>query len=149
VGDGAGCRQLATPRIFTAALPPPLHDKYREALARAYVVGSPQTKFCPHPGCAFAVECRGGANRDVACAAGHEFCFACSTTGGPGEAHGPATCADVKSWLKREVDSAENAKWLKANTKTCPNAKCRQSIEKNQVSLAPYSRARACSHAHP
>jgi ariadne-1 len=136
-GDRAGCRQLATPRMFTAALPPPLHAKYREGIARAYVMGSPQVKFCPAPGCTFAVECRGGANRDVACAEGHAFCFACSTTGGPGEAHGPATCATVKAWLQREVDSGENSKWLKANTKTCP--RCYQNIEKNQgctVSLA-------------
>ena len=76
-----------------------------------------------------------------------------AATGGPGEAHGPATCATVKAWLQREVDSGENSKWLKANTKTCP--RCYQNIEKNQgctvslaLALAAPNEPALTSHSH-
>ncbi len=66
----------------------------------------------------------------MTCAAGHEFCFGCVRRGSRvTEPHGPASCAEVAAWAKREGDSGEDAKWLKANTKPCPG--CKRPIQKN------------------
>jgi len=121
-----GCTQLVPPRLFLTHLGRDKVARYREGVARCFVANDASLKFCPAAGCSQAVEYKGGEERDVLCAGGHAFCFACSATD---EAHGPASCVDVGAWKKREVDDGENSKWLIAHTKPCP--KCTQPIEKN------------------
>jgi ariadne-1 len=126
--SGEGCTERVAPRLFFAHLPPapsPLPGRYRTAIARAFVEKDPFTRWCPAPGCEFCVECKTGGYRSVLCAAGHAWCWRCQRA-----PHGPALCADVERWLKREGDSGEDAKWMLAHTKPCP--KCRKAIEKNQ-----------------
>jgi len=36
-----------------------------------------------------------------------------------------------KAWEAKNNSDAENAQWLLANTKSCPNPKCGKPIEKN------------------
>jgi hypothetical protein len=82
---------------------------------------------CRYPtvGCRYCVSYSEGGAQDVQCLDGHRFCFACKTS-----AHRPASCSEADKWMVREKDEGENAKWLLANTKPCPQ--CRKSIEKNQ-----------------
>ena len=71
-------------------------------------------KWCPAPGCGKAVKYRSGQSRDVHCACGFKFCFACSSA-----PHAPSTCGQAKTWrddvMGKEDETKEasaDAKWL-------------------------------------
>lgn len=105
-------------------------SRYHELLTRTYVDDLENLKWCPAPGCEFAVECKVKA-RDlkkivpiVQCDCDHSFCFGCAAPD-----HLPAPCDLVKKWTKKCEDDSETANWISANTKECP--KCYSTIEKN------------------
>ncbi|KAE8714499.1 putative E3 ubiquitin-protein ligase ARI7 [Hibiscus syriacus] len=85
-----------------------------------------QTKWCPAPGCDYAVDFSvGGGNFDVSCICSHSFCWNCTE-----EAHRPVDCDTVAKWILKNSAESENMNWILANSKPCP--KCKRPIEKNQ-----------------
>lgn len=107
-------------------------ERYRELLNRSYVDDDPSLRWCPHPGCEYAVRCTGVTSKSldtlvptVLCACGNKFCFGC----GREYDHAPCLCIVVKKWLQKCADDSETANWIQANTKECP--KCQATIEKN------------------
>jgi hypothetical protein len=105
--------------------------RYKTLLIRTYVDDKPHIKWCPHPNCEHAVDCRVPESKldtivpTVHCTAEHVFCFGCSFP----QDHQPAPCAIVRRWNKKCADDSETSNWLMANTKEC--IKCKSTIEKN------------------
>lgn len=52
-----------------------------------------------------------GEGKFVTCGQGHSFCLECKH-----EAHAPASCDVVKTWLQKCDDDSETFNWLSANT---------------------------------
>ncbi|KAJ0014396.1 hypothetical protein Pint_21179 [Pistacia integerrima] len=85
-----------------------------------------QTKWCPAPGCDFAVDfVVGSGNYDVTCRCSYSFCWNCTE-----EAHRPVDCGTVAKWVLKNSAESENMNWILANSKPCP--RCKRPIEKNQ-----------------
>lgn len=110
----------------------PLTRRYHELLNAAFVADSPNLRWCPHPGCEYAVECNQAPPRmldrlvpTVECKCGNPMCFGC----GYADDHRPVLCRIVKKWEKKCADDSETANWLNAHTKEC--VKCQSTIEKN------------------
>lgn len=101
--------------------------KYDNYLIRSYVEGNRNTKWCPAPGCDYAIEFDSAMSGgyDVACLCGHLFCWNCTE-----EAHRPVDCDTVAKWILKNSAEAENVTWILAYTKPCP--KCKRPIEKNK-----------------
>lgn len=100
--------------------------KWNDFMIKSFVDYNRSCKWCPKPGCQFAIEYPGGGVIDVTCPCGpYTFCFGCSH-----EAHLPASCSDVARWNQKNSAESENITWIMANTKKCP--KCGVNIEKNQ-----------------
>ncbi|KAL5707842.1 RBR-type E3 ubiquitin transferase [Ranunculus cassubicifolius] len=136
ISDGAGCLVLHCPSPkCVAAVTQEMIDtlgnvkdkeKYSRYLLRSYVDASKKTKWCPAPGCDYAVQFSLGSDYyDVSCKCEHPFCWNCSE-----DAHRPVDCDTVAKWVMKNVAESENTTWMLANTKPCP--KCRRSIEKNK-----------------
>mmetsp|Transcript_658 Transcript_658/g.1197 ORF Transcript_658/g.1197 Transcript_658/m.1197 type:complete len:621 (-) Transcript_658:332-2194(-) len=104
--------------------------KLKRFQLRSYVEDNPRVKWCPSPGCTYAVEC-GAAEHvsctplDIACKCSSTFCWNCNQ-----EAHRPVDCATVAKWVQKNSAESENMNWILANSKPCP--KCKRPIEKNQ-----------------
>ncbi|KAL3678281.1 hypothetical protein R1sor_021237 [Riccia sorocarpa] len=102
--------------------------KYIRYLLRSYVEDNRKAKWCPAPGCEYAVELgfiSGAGSYDVVCKCGHNFCWNCLE-----EAHRPVDCETVARWILKNSAESENMNWILANSKPCP--KCKRPIEKNQ-----------------
>ncbi|KAI8537597.1 hypothetical protein RHMOL_Rhmol09G0036300 [Rhododendron molle] len=100
-------------------------ERYARYLVRSYIEDNPKTKWCPAPGCEYAVEfVVGNENCDVSCLCSHGFCWNCTE-----EAHRPVDCGTVAKWIMKNNAESENTNWLLANSKPCP--KCKRPIEKN------------------
>ncbi|XP_058181582.1 probable E3 ubiquitin-protein ligase ARI7 [Rhododendron vialii] len=100
-------------------------ERYARYLLRSYIEDNPKTKWCPAPGCEYAVEfVVGNENCDVSCLCSHGFCWNCTE-----EAHRPVDCGTVAKWIMKNNAESENTEWLLANSKPCP--KCKRPIEKN------------------
>lgn len=140
INDGLGSLLLRCPNPCCAASVGPdmvellvsSHDKqkYARYLLRSYVQGNKNIKWCPAPGCEFAVNFDMMSTKyDVYCKCGHGFCWNCGE-----EAHQPADCETVKKWMEK-INSPESAnlQWILANTKPCPQ--CKRAIEKDQGCL--------------
>ncbi|BBN00641.1 ariadne-1 [Marchantia polymorpha subsp. ruderalis] len=102
--------------------------KYNRYLLRSYVEDNRKAKWCPAPGCEYAV--LGfvpgvGASYDIVCKCSFNFCWNCLE-----EAHRPVDCGTVKKWIRKNSAESENMNWILANSKPCP--KCKRPIEKNQ-----------------
>jgi len=101
-------------------------EKYARYLLRSYIEDNRKTKWCPAPGCEFAVEfVVGSENYDVSCLCSYGFCWNCTE-----EAHRPVDCGTVAKWIMKNSAESENMNWILANSKPCP--KCKRPIEKNQ-----------------
>ncbi|XP_047307724.1 probable E3 ubiquitin-protein ligase ARI7 isoform X2 [Impatiens glandulifera] len=101
-------------------------DKYARYVVRSYIEDSRKTKWCPAPGCEYAVEfVIGSGGYDVTCLCSYGFCWNCSE-----EAHRPVDCGTVSKWILKNSAESENMNWILANSKPCP--KCKRPIEKNQ-----------------
>ncbi|THU50575.1 hypothetical protein C4D60_Mb06t21690 [Musa balbisiana] len=85
-----------------------------------------QIKWCPSPGCEFAVDFDiNSISYDVCCYCSHSFCWNCIE-----EVHRPVDCGTVAKWIIKNNAESENTNWILVNSKPCP--KCKRPIEKNQ-----------------
>ncbi|KAL4359240.1 hypothetical protein AHAS_Ahas08G0057600 [Arachis hypogaea] len=101
-------------------------EKYARYLLRSYIEDNKKTKWCPAPGCEYAVNFDAGSgNYDVSCFCSYSFCWNCTE-----EAHRPVDCGTVSKWILKNSAESENMNWILANSKPCP--KCKRPIEKNQ-----------------
>ncbi|KAG6475846.1 hypothetical protein ZIOFF_065076 [Zingiber officinale] len=136
ISDGPGCLMLRCPDPSCgAAVGQDMIDllathedkeKYSRYLLRSYIEDNRKTKWCPAPGCEFAVEyIIGSGSFDVCCNCSYGFCWNCTE-----EAHRPVDCDTVAKWILKNSAESENMNWILANSKPCP--KCKRPIEKNQ-----------------
>ncbi|KAK8947471.1 putative E3 ubiquitin-protein ligase ARI8 [Platanthera zijinensis] len=136
INDGPGCLMLRCPDpTCSAAIGQDMIDifaycedkkKYTHYLLRSYIENNRKTKWCPAPGCEFAVDfAMGCGSYDVSCNCSHSFCWNCTE-----EAHRPVECGTVAKWILKNSAESENMNWILANSKPCP--KCKRPIEKNQ-----------------
>ncbi|KAJ6772519.1 RBR-TYPE E3 UBIQUITIN TRANSFERASE [Salix koriyanagi] len=99
------------------------HSRY---FIRSYIEDNRKTKWCPAPGCDYAVDfIVGSGSYDVTCRCAYSFCWNCTE-----EAHRPVDCGTVAKWILKNSAESENMNWILANSKPCP--KCKRPIEKNQ-----------------
>jgi len=136
------CPMMVHEKAYKDLLPSKLYEKYSTFLFRSYVDDNPQIKWCPAPGCNYAVRCeRVNRKQPVICKCGFAFCFRCADaeTGD----HNPVSCEHLEKWLQKASDESENVKWLIANTKKCP--KCRSPIEKNGGCMHMTCRIASCA----
>ncbi|CAD6263231.1 unnamed protein product [Miscanthus lutarioriparius] len=136
ISDGPGCLMLRCPDPSCAAAvgqdminslaDDENKEKYGRYLRRSYIEDNRKTKWCPAPGCEYAVEfVMGSGSYDVNCNCSYGFCWNCTE-----EAHRPVDCATVSKWILKNSAESENMNWILANSKPCP--KCKRPIEKNQ-----------------
>ncbi|XP_042436571.1 probable E3 ubiquitin-protein ligase ARI8 [Zingiber officinale] len=136
ISDGPGCLMLRCPDpLCSAAVGQDMmyllashedKEKYSRYLLRSYIEDNRKTKWCPAPGCEFAVEyVIGCGTYDVCCNCSYGFCWNCTE-----EAHRPVDCDTVAKWILKNSAESENMNWILANSKPCP--KCKRPIEKNQ-----------------
>ncbi|XP_022017940.1 probable E3 ubiquitin-protein ligase ARI8 isoform X1 [Helianthus annuus] len=136
INDGPGCLMLRCPDPSCGAaigqdmiIKLVSHDdreKYERYFLRSFVEDNRKTKWCPAPGCDYAVDfIVGGGTFDVTCRCSYSFCWNCTE-----EAHRPVDCDTVSKWIRKNSAESENMNWILANSKPCP--KCKRPIEKNQ-----------------
>ncbi|XP_044499740.1 probable E3 ubiquitin-protein ligase ARI8 [Mangifera indica] len=136
INDGPGCLMLRCPDpSCSAAIGQDMinllasdedREKYSRYFIRSYVEDNRKTKWCPAPGCDFAVDfVVGSGNYDVTCRCSYCFCWNCTE-----EAHRPVDCGTVAKWVLKNSAESENMNWILANSKPCP--RCKRPIEKNQ-----------------
>ncbi|XP_061374631.1 probable E3 ubiquitin-protein ligase ARI7 isoform X1 [Gastrolobium bilobum] len=136
INDGPGCLMLRCPDPTCGAavgqdminLLASKEDKHKYAryLLRSYIEDNKKSKWCPAPGCEYAVTFDAGSgNYDVSCLCSYSFCWNCTE-----EAHRPVDCGTVGKWILKNSAESENMNWILANSKPCP--KCKRPIEKNQ-----------------
>ncbi|XP_073030980.1 probable E3 ubiquitin-protein ligase ARI8 isoform X2 [Primulina eburnea] len=136
INDGPGCLMLRCPDPSCGAAVGQdmvnkiaLNDdkvKHSRYFLRSFVEDNRKMKWCPAPGCDFAVDfIVGGGSYDVTCRCSHNFCWNCVE-----EAHRPVDCGTVAKWILKNSAESENMNWILANSKPCP--KCKRPIEKNQ-----------------
>ncbi|KAJ1422082.1 Zinc finger, RING-type [Sesbania bispinosa] len=101
--------------------------RYDHFLFRSYVENNKKIKWCPAPACGNAVSFEADGYRknfDVTCLCYHSFCWRCGE-----EAHRPVDCETAHQWITKNMSKSENADWLVAHTKPCPQ--CKKPIERN------------------
>ncbi|XP_059443482.1 probable E3 ubiquitin-protein ligase ARI7 isoform X2 [Corylus avellana] len=136
INDGPGCLTLRCPDpscgaavgqdMIDSLAPDEDKEKYSRYLLRSYIEDSKKTKWCPAPGCEYAVNFEAGnGNYDINCLCSYGFCWNCTE-----EAHRPVDCGTVAKWILKNSAESENMNWILANSKPCP--KCKRPIEKNQ-----------------
>ncbi|KNA05953.1 hypothetical protein SOVF_185600 isoform B [Spinacia oleracea] len=136
INDGPGCLTLRCPDPSCAAAVgqdminmlacEEDKQKYARYFLRSYIEDNRKAKWCPAPGCDYAVDfVVGSAHYDVSCRCSHGFCWSCTE-----EAHRPVDCGTVCKWIMKNSAESENMNWILANSKPCP--KCKRPIEKNQ-----------------
>ncbi|PIA29735.1 hypothetical protein AQUCO_05800083v1 [Aquilegia coerulea] len=136
INDGPGCLMLRCPDpscgaavgqdMINLLVSDEDKEKYSRYLLRSYVEDNRKTKWCPAPGCDYAVDFLvGSGSYDVSCNCTYSFCWNCTE-----EAHRPVDCGTVAKWILKNSAESENMNWILANSKPCP--KCKRPIEKNQ-----------------
>ncbi|XP_011026388.1 PREDICTED: probable E3 ubiquitin-protein ligase ARI7 [Populus euphratica] len=136
INDGPGCLMLRCPDpscpaavdqdMINLLAPDEDKEKYSRYLLRSYIEDNKKTKWCPAPGCEYAIDFAAGSGSfDVSCLCSHSFCWNCAE-----EAHRPVDCGMVTKWILKNSAESENMNWILANSKPCP--KCKRPIEKNQ-----------------
>ncbi|CAA7400458.1 unnamed protein product [Spirodela intermedia] len=136
INDGPGCLMLRCPDpdcsvaigqgMINVVATEEDKKKYARYLLRSYIEDNRKTKWCPAPGCEFAVDfVLGSGSYDIICKCSHSFCWNCTE-----EAHRPVDCRTVARWILKNSTESENMNWILANSKPCP--KCKRPIEKNQ-----------------
>ncbi|KAJ0248320.1 IBR domain-containing protein [Hirschfeldia incana] len=116
-----------------ASVGPDTIEKLKEPAVKMmyerYVLGSfveankESIKWCPAPGCEYAVERHEDLLDDdessldlgVVCLCGHTFCWSCKL-----ESHRPVTCKEASVWFSTILDMLKSNAWLVENTKHCP-----------------------------
>ncbi|KAE8651733.1 hypothetical protein Csa_006252 [Cucumis sativus] len=136
INDGPGCLMLRCPDpscgaavgqdMINLLVSDDEKKKYFRYFVRSYVEDNRKTKWCPAPGCDYAVDfIVGSGSYDVTCRCSYSFCWNCTE-----EAHRPVDCVTVARWILKNSAESENMNWILANSKPCP--KCKRPIEKNQ-----------------
>ncbi|KAK9735838.1 hypothetical protein RND81_04G231800 [Saponaria officinalis] len=136
INDGPGCLMLRCPDpscggavgqdMINKVASKEDKEKYARYFLRSYIEDNRKAKWCPAPGCDYAVDfVVGSGNYDVSCRCSHSFCWSCTE-----EAHRPVDCGTVSKWIMKNSAESENMNWILANSKPCP--KCKRPIEKNQ-----------------
>ncbi|KAF6159100.1 hypothetical protein GIB67_032717 [Kingdonia uniflora] len=135
ITDGPGCLTLRCPDpscdaavdqdMINVLVSDEDKDRYSQYLLRSYVENNRTIKWCPAPGCEYAVNfVMGAGSYDVACNCTYSFCWNCTE-----ETHRPVECETVQKWIQKNSAESENTNWILANSKPCP--KCKRPIEKN------------------
>ncbi|XP_038721807.1 probable E3 ubiquitin-protein ligase ARI7 [Tripterygium wilfordii] len=135
IGEGPGCLNLRCPDPSChSAIDQDMvnrwasdedKEKYHRYLVRSYIEDNRKIKWCPAPGCEYAIDFDDrGSNFDVSCLCSYDFCWNCTE-----EAHRPVDCGTVGKWILKNSSESENTNWILANSKPCP--KCKRPIEKN------------------
>ncbi|AEC08582.1 RING/U-box superfamily protein [Arabidopsis thaliana] len=136
IEDGPGCLRVKCPEPSCSAAvgkdmiedvtETKVNEKYSRYILRSYVEDGKKIKWCPSPGCGYAVEFGGSesSSYDVSCLCSYRFCWNCSE-----DAHSPVDCDTVSKWIFKNQDESENKNWMLANSKPCPE--CKRPIEKN------------------
>ncbi|CAA7027310.1 unnamed protein product [Microthlaspi erraticum] len=136
INDGPGCLMLRCPDpSCLAAVGHDMVDKlaseedkekYNRYFLRSYIEDNRKMKWCPAPGCDYAIDfAAGSGSYDVSCLCCFSFCWNCTE-----EAHRPVDCGTVSKWILKNSAESENMNWILANSKPCP--RCKRPIEKNQ-----------------
>ncbi|KAJ9176073.1 hypothetical protein P3X46_011423 [Hevea brasiliensis] len=136
INDGPGCLMLRCPDpscgaavgqdMINELTSDEDKEKYSRYFIRSYIEDNRKTKWCPAPGCDYAVDfIVGSGSYDVSCHCSYSFCWNCTE-----EAHRPVDCGTVAKWILKNSAESENMNWILANSKPCP--KCKRPIEKNQ-----------------
>ncbi|PSR98134.1 E3 ubiquitin-protein like [Actinidia chinensis var. chinensis] len=136
INDGPGCLMLRCPDPSCgAAIGQDMinllaskddKEKYNRYFLRSFIEDNRKAKWCPAPGCDYAVDFIVGSGiYDVTCRCSYSFCWNCTE-----EAHRPVDCGTVAKWILKNSAESENMNWILANSKPCP--KCKRPIEKNQ-----------------
>ncbi|KAK4375708.1 hypothetical protein RND71_006385 [Anisodus tanguticus] len=124
INDGPGCLMLQCPDpSCDAAIGQDMidtlasgEDKDKKIKARPCIelnlkglmCFSPETKWCPAPGCDSAIEYDlGSGSYDVTCCCSFSFCWNCTE-----EAHRPVDCDTVSKWILKNSAESENMNWL-------------------------------------
>nr|GMC55917.1 probable E3 ubiquitin-protein ligase ARI8 [Ipomoea batatas] len=118
INDGPGCLMLRCPDpSCSAAVGQDMvqelasrddKEKYNRYLLRSFVEDNRKTKWCPAPGCDYAVDfIVGSGSYDVTCCCSYSFCWNCCE-----EAHRPVDCGTVAKWILKNSAESENMNWL-------------------------------------
>ncbi|KAK6136234.1 hypothetical protein DH2020_030023 [Rehmannia glutinosa] len=118
INDGPGCLMLRCPDPSCgAAIGQDMvnklasnddKEKYNRYFVRSFVEDNRKTKWCPAPGCEYAVDfVVGSGNYDVNCRCSYSFCWNCVE-----EAHRPVDCGTVSKWILKNSAESENMNWL-------------------------------------
>ncbi|KAK1433117.1 hypothetical protein QVD17_10023 [Tagetes erecta] len=137
IDDGPGCLNLRCPEpscdaavgldMINVFATVEEKKRYHLFMLRTYVEVNKKIKWCPGPGCEYAIEFDDDVDMgsyDVSCLCKYGFCWKCME-----DAHRPLDCETVGKWVLKNNAEAENTNWILAYTKPCP--KCKRSIEKN------------------
>uniref|UniRef100_A0A7C9ANZ0 RBR-type E3 ubiquitin transferase n=2 Tax=Opuntia streptacantha TaxID=393608 RepID=A0A7C9ANZ0_OPUST len=128
IGDGPRCLALRCPSPSCgAAVGPDMVDllvsekdkeKFENHLLKSYLISCEEAKWCPAPGCEYALFSfgDGDSSNNVTCRCLYRFCWKCTK-----EAHSPVDCSTVDKWMSEMSVQSEN--WMLANTTPCPNCK--------------------------
>ena len=119
------CNTLVHDASFRRLCSEAEYGRFVHFVLRSYVEDNRSMRWCTHPGCTYALHALNHAVLSVSCRAGHKFCFQCQE-----EWHEPCTCEQLVAWREKNTTESDNAHWIIANTKRCPQ--CSVRIEKNQ-----------------
>ncbi|KAG6768684.1 hypothetical protein POTOM_027611 [Populus tomentosa] len=117
INDGPGCLMLRCPDpscraavgqdMINLLAPGGDKEKYSRYLLRSYIEDNRKTKWCPAPGCEYAIDFAAGSGSfDVSCLCSHSFCWNCAE-----EAHRPVDCGTVTKWILKNSAESENMNW--------------------------------------
>eukprot|EP00731_Ephydatia_muelleri_P020035 Em0012g860a len=149
----SGCYLVVPNDILVALLPESTYQRYTDLNIKQFVGSRKDMKWCPYPGCTYAIKlptCTSdveGVARvkedspdmgiNVVCGRGHWVCWTCLQ-----EAHEPCDCNLWRRWkeiisnVDLEADGAkckatiESERWILGHTKPCPN--CSIPIQKKE-----------------
>lgn len=123
------CRELITYQTFAKYVTKEQLEKLTRWLVASYVDCSPTLRWCPKPGCDYAVELIDPEGSSfIECRCGHHFCFNCLLP-----PHGPCPCDLVLRWNSESGANAQEIatqKLIAATAKQCPN--CQTWITKDR-----------------
>ena len=119
------CNSLVHDATFRRMCSAAEYERFMHFVLRSYVEDNRSMRWCTHPGCPYALHALNHTVLSVSCRAGHKFCFQCQE-----EWHEPCTCEQLVRWREKNTTESDNAHWIIANTKRCPQ--CSVRIEKNQ-----------------
>ncbi|KAL5998098.1 hypothetical protein ACLOJK_009033 [Asimina triloba] len=118
INDGPGCLMLRCPDpscgaavgqdMINMLASDEDKEKYSRYLLRSYIEDNKTTKWCPAPGCEYAVDfVMGSGSYDVACNSKVGHSLQCTE-----EAHRPVDCGTVAMWILKNSAESENMNWL-------------------------------------